>query len=121
MWQFVTLTTFTAASPISSRSVQTDREAYKNIATENGLYNTTDTIHNGCYAKQIALKLLTFLPAVHILMQTAVILHTLRIVREFGAEQGIRNAWSVRPVRAKLVEVTNVDVDDDDDNNNNNK
>jgi hypothetical protein len=58
----------------------------------NGLYSTADTIRSGCYAKQIALKLLTFLPAVHILMQTAVILHTCRILREFWAEQGIRNA-----------------------------
>ena len=51
------------------------------------LLNTTSTIHNGYYTKQITRKYKTdFRLAVYILMQTAGVLNTFRIGRKFLAE-----------------------------------
>jgi hypothetical protein len=36
-----------------------ERRAYKNMATENGLYNTSSIIHNRYYSKQITWKFKT--------------------------------------------------------------
>jgi hypothetical protein len=76
----------------------------------------------GYNAKQIT-HLLKLLPAVHILMQTAVILHTWRLVRKFCAEQGMLGQWDLYSFQnqRRCCEVTNVDVDDEDDDNNDNK
>jgi len=50
------------------------------MATDNCLYNTISTIHNGYYLKlHISLKLLNLHPASYILMQKAVILNTCHI------------------------------------------
>jgi hypothetical protein len=38
-----------------------ERRAYKNMTTENGICNTTSTIHNGYYSKQITGKFKTAL------------------------------------------------------------
>jgi len=60
----------------------------ENIAIEKDLYNTTSTDHNGYYCRlHGSLKLLNIRPALHILMQKAVIHNTCRIVRKFLAEQ----------------------------------
>ena len=94
MQQFPTVTTF-AVSPLrGSRSIETQR-AYKNEATENSLCNTTSTIHNGYYPKQITWK---FKIALYILTQEAVILNICDIVRKLLAEDQVRSAWSARPL-----------------------
>ena len=36
-----------------------ETRAYKDVATENDLYNTTSTIHNGYYSKQTTRKFKT--------------------------------------------------------------
>jgi hypothetical protein len=71
----------------------------KNIAIEKDLYTTTSTIYNGYYCTlHGSLKPLNIRPALHILMQKAVIHNTCRRVRKFLAKQWIRSAWSVRLV-----------------------
>jgi hypothetical protein len=69
------------------------------MATENGLYSITSTIHNGIIPistihngiipnnLQESLKLLNLRPALYILMHKAVILHTCCIARTFLVEQ----------------------------------
>jgi hypothetical protein len=59
------------------------------MATENGQYNASSTIHNRNYSKQNndSLKLFNLRPRLHILMQRVVILNTYRTVRKFVAEQ----------------------------------
>ena len=89
-------------------------------------YNTTSTIHNGYYNKQITrgLKLLNLRRALYILMHKAVILNTWLIVRKFLEELWVRSAWSVRPYccerQLNCCGVRNVDDDDNDDDDNNN-
>ena len=37
--------------------IRNKRRDYKNMATANGVYNTTSTMHNGYYTKQITQNL----------------------------------------------------------------
>jgi hypothetical protein len=69
------------------------------MATENGLYNTTSSAHNGIILNKLhdSLKLLNLRPALYIPMQKAVILNTCRIARKFFSQQWITSAWSVGP------------------------
>jgi len=62
------------------------------MATESRLYNTTSTVHNGYYCRlHESLKLLNIRPALHILMQKAVMRITCRTVRKFLAEESVRS------------------------------
>jgi hypothetical protein len=57
------------------------------MATDNGLYSTISTNHNGHYPKQIALQYekLNLRHALYSLKQKAVIIDIFRIVRKFLA------------------------------------
>jgi hypothetical protein len=66
-----------------------ERGAYKNMATENGVRNTTCTVHTGIIPNELheGLKLLNLRSALYILMQKAVILNTCRIVKKVLARR----------------------------------
>jgi hypothetical protein len=57
------------------------------MATENILYNTTSSLHNRYYPKQITknFKLLNLCPALYILIKKALILNTCHTVKKFFA------------------------------------
>jgi hypothetical protein len=61
----------------------------ENMATENGVYNTINTVYDGYYPKRITRRFETvhFSAALFILMHKAVALNTCRVVRKFLAEQ----------------------------------
>ena len=65
-----------------------ERSAYKSMATEDAIYNTTSSIHSGIIRDKLhdSLKLLHLRPALYSLMQKAAILNTSRIVRKFLVE-----------------------------------
>jgi hypothetical protein len=72
------------------KSTDFKREVIKNnMATDNGLYNTISTFHNGYYPKQIALQfeMLNLRPALYSVKQKTVIFNACLIVRMFLAGQ----------------------------------
>jgi len=56
-------------------------ELIRNMANDNSLYDSVDSIHNGCYRKQIEINYgkLNFRPLLYIIMQQAIILNMYNI------------------------------------------
>jgi len=73
--------------------IRNERRGYKNMATENGVYNTNCNMHKQYYTEQLTgnSKLLNIHPALYSLMQKAVILNTCHKVRKFLTEHKIKS------------------------------
>ena len=80
--------------------IRNERRAYRNMAIENSVYNTTCTTYL-YYNKQLTTytelqNCLNFHPALYSLTRKAVILNTSCIVRKYLTEQLIKKTWPVR-------------------------